>query len=571
MSNVFRKSLGELLMESGKIDKKSIEEAIKVQNKSGKKLGKILQEKGLLDEATLYSFLQEQLGINFKMSIPKEPTNDLFNVLPIKYCRSKQVAPVEVTPKIIKVFISDPTNTVLMNEISFMTGRVVDVDFATEAAIGEYLEKAGAGGGSGSSMPSSMSSSSAPNAQPKAQKTGGEDKKDDASKDDSPVVRFVEETLQRAIQQRASDIHFEVYEKRGILRFRTDGELRRMDDIDIAMYPAVISRIKIMAELDISEKRLPQDGRIMTHFEGRQIDLRVSIIPSVHGECAVLRILDKGKSVLTLKDVGLSDDLQELLRKEAQKPYGMILVTGPTGSGKTTTLYALLQYVLQFEHKILTVEDPVEYQVEGINQVQVHSEIGLTFAAGLRAFLRHDPDIIMVGEIRDKETAEIAIRAALTGHLVLSTVHTNDAASSISRFIDMGIPPYMLTSTINLVIAQRLVRKICTKCKTEIILDREAIKLFQIEKDFKPGDKVYRGTGCQACGKSGYSGRQPVFEMMKITDNLKTAVLKQISSFELKDLAQTEGMMSIRNSGILLVKEGVTTLEEIEKIVTLGD
>ncbi len=560
MSGVFKKSLGEMLLEHGIVEKAMLDEAVAIQQKSGKKLGKILQEKGYLSEETLYSFLERQIGVHFLSAIEEEPNKEVFRYLSMRYCRDKVIAPVKMTNRSVKVYISEPTNTAMINEISFMTGKVVEINYAMEGAILEFLDRAAEGGGAYSR-------------EAVKQKTKKkEETVEEMNEDDSPVVRFVDETIQNAVDRNASDIHFESYEKRAFLRLRVDGVLSKPDEVDPRIYPAIISRIKILSELDISEKRLPQDGRIMMTFQDRKIDIRVSVIPTVHGENAVLRILDKGRKALTLTDIGIPKSFLTDLEREAVKPYGMVLVTGPTGSGKTTTLYAVLQRILQGgEPKVLTIEDPVEYQVDGVSQVQVHAEIGLTFAAGLRAFLRHDPDVIMVGEIRDLETAEIAVRAALTGHLVLSTVHTNDAASTLTRFVDMGIPPYLLTSTINLVMAQRLVRRICPKCKTEHALTAEEIKVFDIADYFKPKDVVYSGKGCKACGGAGYSGRIPVFEMMKMTEDIKKAVLTGASSFEIKDRAVNGGMIPLRGEGLLLVKEGVTTLDEIQKIVSLGE
>jgi type IV pilus assembly protein PilB len=561
MASVFKKSLGELLMDKGIVDKRILDEAMAIQLKSGKKLGKILLEKGYLDENTLYSFLEDQLGVPFKISIDFDVKPEIFNLIPLRYCKNKAIAPVGITSKSIKVFISEPTNTAMINEISFMTGRVVEIDYATESAIIEYLNKF-----SPSSGKTYTQSAGAVDLEDEIKDKG------EVSEDDSPVVRFVAETIRNGIERNVSDIHFEAYDKHSVLRYRIDGVLQKIDDIDKRMYPAIISRIKILAELDISEKRLPQDGRIMMKYEDRKIDIRVSIIPTAFGENAVLRILDKGKKVLTLSDLGLTEELVNTIEKESKKPYGMVLVTGPTGSGKTTTLYAVLQYVLSFgNNKILTIEDPIEYQIEGISQVQVHDDIGLTFAEGLRSFLRHDPDVIMVGEIRDRETAEIAVRSAMTGHLVLSTVHTNDSASSITRFIDMGIPAYFLTSTINAIIAQRLVRKICPKCKEEKALKKSDIESLGIDDYFKAGDKVYYGKGCKACGKTGYSGRTPIFELLRMTDTIKRAVIEGKTSFEIKEIAKRDGMLLLRDFGFYIVKKGITTLDEIEKVVALGD
>lgn len=563
MGNAFRQTLGELLLEKGIVDKKTLENAISDQKKNGKRLGKILQEKGYLDEEGLYSFLEDQLGVEFVREINDEFHNEVFQAIPYEFCRNRLIAPIVLPGHRLKVYISEPTNTALLNEISFLSGRKVEAAYARESAIQDYLSRHAASRqtqGTATSAPAENKPSEAP-----AERVAAED-------DASPVVRFVTEVILHAIEQKVSDIHLEIYEKEARLRYRIDGVLHNLEAPDIRLYPAIISRLKILAELDISEKRLPQDGRILFQFYSRPIDIRVSIIPTVYGENAVLRILDKGRALLSIDDVGFSPQLLELVRREAKKPFGMILVTGPTGSGKTTTLYAILEHLRKTQdNKILTIEDPVEYQIPGICQVQVHSEIGLTFAAGLRSFLRHDPDVIMVGEIRDRDTAEIAVRSSLTGHLVLSTVHTNDAASTLTRFTDMGIPPYLLTSTINLIIAQRLVRKICPHCKTEKQLTETEIADWQLEGEFKPGDTVYYGKGCKQCSQTGYKGRAPIFEWIRITENLKRAVLNGASSLELRQAAKEEGMPILKDFGLDRVREGLTTIEEIEKIASLGE
>ncbi len=536
MAEEYGKKIGMLLLENGLINKEELDNAVKIHNETGKKLGKVLLEKGCLDEAGLYSMLEKQFGIHFIKKIETEPKSDYFIMIPYDYCKNKLIAPVGADTKNIKILISEPTNTSVSNEISFMTGKTVETGYATESAIRSYLKKYK------TSQAGQLNISQQDNIE----------NKDFLSGEDSTAVKFVDKTIRKAIEENASDIHFEVYKNKAVLRFRIDGKLHTISGPDIKMYPAVISRIKILSELDISEKRLPQDGKTAFFFENRNIDIRVSIIPAIYGENAVLRILDKEKSVLTLEAIGLSQDNIEFIKKEVRKPQGLFLVTGPTGSGKTTTLYAILQYIKQFDNKILTIEDPVEYQMDGISQVQVHSEIGLTFSSGLRSFLRHDPDIIMVGEIRDKETAEIAIRAALTGHLVLSTIHTNNSAGTITRFIDMDIPAYLLTATIHVIAAQRLVRKICPHCRTEI-------------------DSGYIGKGCINCGKTGYSGRTALFEIMKMSKGIKKAVSEGLSSYEIEEIAKKEGMLTLKESGMSLVKDGTTSLEEIEKVLSFGE
>lgn len=547
-----KKTLGELLVSNGAITRKALDEAIAVQEKTGQLLGKILVDKKLISEKTLYSILEDQLDIKFLTKIPEKPSPEIFHVIPLDYCRNKLVVPVRVATDRIRIYLSEPTNTGLINEVGFMSGLEVETEYATKGAILEFLSLAS---GDGYSHAAETSKS------PAASQAGG-----------SSAVKFLNEIIEEAISRKASDIHLEVYEKQTVLRYRIDGAMHSSTGPSLGLYPAVISRIKILSELDISEKRLPQDGRLTYQFGKSPVDIRVSVIPAVYGENAVLRILDKNKIVLTVDKIGFPSGLDTAVRKEALKPNGMILVTGPTGSGKTTTLYSILDHIKEnADKKILTIEDPVEYRMEGISQVNVHSEIGLTFAAGLRSFLRHDPDVMMVGEIRDKETAEIAVRAALTGHLVLSTLHTNDAAGTLTRLTDMGIPAYLLTSTINMILSQRLARRICVKCKKTKKLTAKDISLYGIGDSFKTGGLVYAGKGCKACGNTGYSGRVPVFEWIRITEKIKKALLSGLSSYELKKLAKSEGMPDLRESGLKLVKQGMTTLEEVEKLVALGE
>ncbi len=549
------KSLGEMLVENRVIDRDTLNQAIELQKKNGKKLGLLLKELGYLNDNVLYDFLEDQIGVRFKHKIEEVVNPDVFNHIPYQFCRKNLIAPV-MNGNNLKVYLSEPTNTDLINQISFISGKIVHTDYATDAAIIDYLNSF------------SLSHSSINVEDEDVLRNENEDIE---REDDSPVVQFVNEVIEEAANKRVSDIHIERFEKTSIVRYRLDGVLYEAARPDMKDYAAIISRIKIMAELDISEKRLPQDGRIMIRLNDRDIDIRVSIIPTVHGENAVLRILDKSQSVLDLEDIGMPKEMVTLIKKEARKPNGMILVTGPTGSGKTTTLYSVLQDIHKVENKILTIEDPVEYQISGISQVQVHADIGLTFAGGLRAFLRHDPDVIMVGEIRDKETADIAVRAALTGHLVLSTIHTNDSVSSITRFIDMGIPAYLLTSTINLIIAQRLVRKVCPHCSVKKVLTSQDIELYNVQDVFRPGDFIQHGQGCDKCHNSGYLGRIPIFEWLKITDLLKKAIIDGESSFELKRLASTDGLSDLRTNGLERVKAGDTTFEEIDKITALGE
>ncbi len=538
------KMLGLLLVEHNIINQKDLEECIQIQNKTGKKLGKILMERGLLDEETLFKHLENQLGVSFYSCISENPEAKEFSVLSYDYCRKKVIAPKEIDSQNIKVYISEPADANLSNELAFLTGKNVKLEFATESAIIEYLDRYSA---------------------EKENKTGRQNKEST-----SPVVHRLDEIIEKALDRGASDIHFEIYKDKSILKYRLDGVLTKIEELDYVSYPAIISRIKILSQLDISERRLPQDGKFLFNFKNRSVDIRVSIIPVIYGENAVLRLLDREKSVLTLEQLGMQAREVDLLKKEARKPYGMVLFTGPTGSGKTTSLYAILEYIRQFGIKIITIEDPVEYQIDGISQVQAHPEIGLDFARGLRSFLRHDPDVIMVGEIRDRETAEVAIRAALTGHLVLSTMHTNNTSSAVARFIEMGIAPYLISSSLNLVVAQRLVRKICPDCKTEVKISKEELeKLYG--KNFSVKDVVYVGKGCRKCLQTGYKGRVAVFEILQFSKSLREAIINKASAGEIENIALKEGLRLLRDTAVDLVKKGVTSIEEVERIVDAGE
>jgi type IV pilus assembly protein PilB len=387
-------------------------------------------------------------------------------------------------------------------------------------------------------------------------------KQDSVFIDDSNVIDLLNTWLSNAIYQKASDLHFEVFEHHAQLRFRLDGKLHKIEEIPIHKYPAVISRIKIMSHLDIGEKRRPQDGRFKVSNGKRDVDIRVSVLPTEFGEKIVLRLLDKTALKLDIHDLGFSKQQLELFKHAISRPYGMILVTGPTGSGKTTTLYAALSNLNTEEQNILTVEDPIEYNLDNINQCHVKADIGFTFASALRSFLRQDPNIIMLGEIRDKETADIAVRASLTGHLLLSTLHTNDSPSTIARLLDMGIEPYLLASSLKLVMAQRLVRRICENCKIELKKDDNILaEMKRIEMDEKI--KIYYGKGCKKCFQTGYKGRKAILEIMPITEKITSAITQEKSLNEIRKISEKEGMEALMDSAISAVKDGITTLDEV--------
>lgn len=538
--------IGQLAVRKGLISSEDLSKALEIQKKTGKKLGEVLISEGFLAEEDLYKLLEEQIGQTFLRELPI-PTNieslrPVFHKVSLDYLKKNKVAPLDLSSNVLKIAISDVMNYDLLNELKFITGYRISPVFAIPSAIDKYLDVI--------SRKLDISSMSI--------EVEEEEK-------EAPAVKFVDAMLKDAINKGASDIHLEVYEKRVILRYRIDGVLHNFPPPPKSLYPAIVSRIKIMANLDISEHRLPQDGRIEFKSAGKNIDIRVSIIPTVWGENVVLRILSKDVSLLSIDEIGLEEEEKSIVKKELEKSQGMILVTGPTGSGKTTTLYAFISYIKKFNKKILTVEDPVEYQIEEVTQVQVNPDIGLTFANVLRAFLRHDPDVILVGEIRDLETAEIAVRSALTGHLVLSTLHTNDAPSAITRLIDMGIPPYLVTSTLNMVIAQRLVRKLCNNCKKETTITKELLNSLGTQDILHPNDKIFEPVGCNKC-YMGYSGRIPIFEILTIDEDLRRLVLKGSSSFELKRKAMEKGFKTLRLSALEKVKKGLTSIEEVFRV-----
>lgn len=561
--------LGEMLLGQKTISREDLEVAIELGRKSGKRLGHVLIEEGFLTEEDLARFLESQLDMPV-IDIKEQYTLDrrIFKILPRKYCLEKTIAPLHYKKGHLLIAMADPTNFAVVDEVRFMTDASVDVRLATENSILGFLE--GTAGEVAAVVPVSRPGERAPTEAERIVFSGDSDGLENLNEqklaemaDDAPVVTLVNTLISGAIDRKASDIHIETYEDHMRIRFRIDGVLYELPNPPAReMQPAIISRIKIISKLDISERRLPQDGRIGLVVDERKIDLRVSIIPGVYGENAVLRILDKSAVLLDLDRLGFTKKEAEIIRKVAARPHGMFLVAGPTGSGKTTTLYGILQYIKQFEKKILTIEDPVEYQLDGVSQVQTHSEIGLDFSRGLRAFLRHDPDVIMVGEIRDLETAEIAVRAALTGHMVLSTVHTNDSPSAITRFVDMGVPPYLVTATFNMVLSQRLVRRLCPKCRKAVKLTQKQINDYGLKGHLRVGAQVYEPAGCKECNQTGYRGRFAVFEIMPIGERVKEMVLKGASLFELRKAARQDGMVALSDQALLQVKGGATSVEE---------
>ncbi len=548
--------LGEILMGLKYITKPELELALAQQEKTNRKLGAVLLDLGFVTAEQLINALDEQYHsyvVNLEqIYIPPE----IPLLIPEKLARRHNIIPIKLEGDCITLAMQNPANIFAADDVKLATGLQVKsvgaVSEQIQKAINIYYEK-----------------SSAEKAVEEFNKSYTEDSIADldetlrANVDSAPVVKLLNSLIRQAVQLGASDIHIEPLEKNLRIRFRVDGELREMMQIDNNSHSAIVTRIKIIGNMDIAEKRVPQDGRVEMTVDGRVIDMRLSILPTVYGEKIVIRLLDRSSTVISKTDLGFSDENMVLLEKIIQNPHGIILVTGPTGSGKTTTLYTILRELNIIGRNIITIEDPVEYRLNGVNQSQVNVKAGYTFASGLRSILRQDPDIIMIGEIRDAETAEIAVRAAITGHLVLSTIHTNDAVSTISRLMDMGIEPYMVSSSMVGVIAQRLVRKICPNCRESYHPSAGEKQTLGIEDD---ETLLYRGKGCAACGNSGYKGRTSIHEILPMREEIKEAIDTEMPMGDIKKLAQKLGMTTLRDSCRELVLSGVTTMEELLRI-----
>jgi len=554
------KTLGEMLVVDNVITREQFEDALKKQEESGSSLGSILVDMNYATEWELAAALGKQLNVPFITLSHYEIDPDILKSIPEEIVKKYKIVPVDKTGKTLTVALADPSNVYLLDELKLVTKcnilPVISFESDIEEAIHKYY-------GSDNNMDEMIKEITQQDLEIiRSSDEGSEEELDlETSPNDAPVIQLVNLVVEEALKMRASDIHIEPYEKTLRVRYRIDGALREMSTPPKKMQNAIISRIKILSQLNIAERRLPQDGRFKIRKDNRNIDFRVSIIPTVFGEKVVMRILDQGALMLDLTDLGFDESELKIFEKYIRRPYGMVLITGPTGSGKSTTLYSALSTINDPKKNINTIEDPVEYQLKGINQVQVKPEIGLNFADGLRSFLRQDPDIIMVGEIRDLETAEIAIRAALTGHLVLSTLHTNDAPSTINRLANMGIESYLVTASLLMVVAQRLVRKICDRCKEEFKPTDEMLQSFSLTGDKKY--KFYRGRGCDRCSGSGYRGRIAIYEVMDITDDLRALILRGASNVEIKKYAVEHNMRTLRMSGIQKVIQGITTFDEI--------
>ena len=564
--------IGEMLVSAGLITEEQLKEALKKQREDGGKLGSILVREGFVDEEDLTSHLSQQYGVPAINLASFDIDESVFKLIPSETARKYELIPINRTGATLTIAMVDPTNVFAMDDIKFMTGYNVEPVIASEVAILEAIENHYQST-SAIELKQVMDDLTAQAAVDDMEVLDADDDDLDISSEDldaaeeAPVIKLVNLIFSDALKRGASDIHLEPYEKEYRVRFRIDGVLYESMRPPLKLRDAIISRIKIMSKLDISERRLPQDGRIKAKMKVqgklKELDFRVSCLPTLFGEKVVLRLLDKDNLMLDMTKLGFEQDSLKRFERNIVKPYGIILVTGPTGSGKTNTLYSSIARLNSPATNIMTAEDPVEFNLSGINQVQMKEQIGLNFAATLRSFLRQDPNIILVGEIRDFETAEIAIKAALTGHLVLSTLHTNDAPSTINRLMNMGIEPFLVSTSLNLICAQRLIRRICSECKTEITSVPQAL----VEIGFDPEEaeqvKLYRGEGCMTCNNTGYKGRVGLYEVLEASDDVRELVLCGASAVEIKQKAIEEGMITLRQSGLQKIRDGVTTVEEV--------
>jgi type IV pilus assembly protein PilB len=553
--------LGKMLVKAGKISEAQLQKALEMQKNGAGKLGEILVKIGAIgDENMISEFIGKQLNIGAIRLTDVELNPEIVKLIPQDIARKFTVIAVSKLGKTLIVAISDPNNIYVLDAIKFITGcniqPVISPESTIQSAIDNYYGDSSAINEIIKGMTSELEVVEEAEDIPSEQDL-------QSQVQDKPLVKLVDGIIADAIKKGASDIHFESYEKRVRVRYRIDGSLQEMAPIPFKYRAAIISRIKIMADLDISERRLPQDGRIKVKLGERTIDLRVSVLPTIYGEKIVMRILDPKSLMIDLTKLGFPELALDNFSKAISLPYGMILVTGPTGSGKTTTLYSALKTLNTVDVNIMTAEDPVEFNFDGINQVLVRTDIGLTFAAALRSFLRQDPDIIMVGEIRDGETADIAIKAALTGHLVFSTLHTNDAPSTINRLVDMGVPSYLVAASTKLIMAQRMVRKICNFCKREVPITAQIADVLQLGPEDAKTFKIFEGKGCSQCNNTGYSGRTGLFEVMPISTVIEKMIVQGAATAEIRAQAIKEGMLALRHAGLEKLKLGISSLEDV--------
>src|SRR5918996_1293025 len=554
--------LDQLLLARGLLSDEQLTEARDTAQQKGRSLGRVLIELGYVTEAGLVAILAEQLGLEFIDLADASLDASAIALVPEATARRHSCIPVRFEDDKLVLAMADPANVVAVDDIRALTKRDVVTVVATkvdvQGAISRYYRL--------DSAAESLAEEAA--AATDAEQKSLEEAVGSAGAEDAPIIKLVNLLITQAVNDRASDIHIEPGERSLRVRYRIDGVLHEVMNPPKSVQSGMISRLKIMAEIDIAERRLPQDGRIGLVVQGKQIDIRVATLPTVHGEKVVMRLLDKSSVLLKLQDLGFEPDNFTRFQEAYKKPYGAILVTGPTGSGKSTTLYATLNILNRTEVNLITVEDPVEYKLPGVNQVQTNVKAGLTFASALRSILRSDPDVVLIGEIRDRETAQIAVEASLTGHLVLSTLHTNDAPSAMVRLTEMGIETFLVASAIDAVLAQRLARRLCEKCKESYVPSEEELVGAGFPYDPEKGlPKLYRPVGCSACGKTGYRGRLAIHEVMAVTEEIERLVVERASSEEIAKVAREQGMATLREDGMAKVARGVTSIEEILRVV----
>jgi type IV pilus assembly protein PilB len=560
--------LGELLVRKSVITEEQLENALDHQRNNGGRLGQALIKLDFLKESDLTYFLSMQYNVPTIDISEYEIDPEVIKLVPTDIVEKYRVIPVEKTDSALMVAVEDPSNIFAIDDVKFLTGLNVEIFVASDSSIRSAIDKYY---DSFQSLSDSMSDFDDSGVDFVRDEEEVDLNELERATEDAPVVKLVNLILTDAIKKGASDIHIEPFEKSLRVRLRIDGVLYEIMKPPMRMRAAMVSRLKIMSKLDIAERRLPQDGRIkMKMGRGREMDFRVSVLPTLFGEKVVLRLLDKSNLQLDMTKLGFEEKPLKDFKDSINKPFGMVLVTGPTGSGKTTTLYSALSELNKISENISTAEDPVEFNLYGINQVQMHEEIGLTFANALRSFLRQDPDIIMVGEIRDFETAEISIKAALTGHLVLSTLHTNDAPSTVNRLLNMGVEPFLVSSSVNVILAQRLARKICQECKEQIEVPSQTLIELEVPEEEISDFTCHHGKGCDKCSNTGYKGRVALYEVMPISEELKELILNGDSASEIKKTAKRSGMKTLRQSGITKLKEGITTVEEVLR-TTMAD
>ena len=548
----------DIALEAGLVTPAQAEEIWESHATTGKSFSDSLMDAGLADRPTILQAIADHLQVQFYSAVPADPGEALTKLLKAPQAHKYVVLPVADEAGKLTLLAKDPFNSSVISELSFILQKDIELAVADPAQVEAAVTRV-----YGEATSSSMEELLGEFGEVDTAAVTDEDVTKQASQ--APIIRFVDLVLQEGVKAKASDIHFEPFEHEFRIRLRIDGSLYEMAPPPKNLASAVIARVKVLSSLNIAERRVPQDGRIKTTISGRQIDLRVSTLPTQFGESVVLRILDKTVVNLSLEALSMHDDIKEGIRAMVSRPNGIFIVTGPTGSGKTTTLYSALREVNTEDVKILTAEDPVEYEVEGIMQVPINHQVGLTFAAALRSFLRQDPDTIMVGEIRDLETAQIAVQASLTGHVVLSTLHTNDAPGAVTRLIDMGLEPFLISASLEGVLAQRLLRRICKGCRTAYEPDKEVINMLDVDALEIANRKFYFGKGCPECNRSGYRGRQGLFELMTISDPIRTLITQKSPTLVLKQKAIEVGMRPLREDGLRCIFDGHTTIEEVLK------